>query len=177
MYALSCYIVPHYNALNCNKRCLMWATDLPTLLKILKISIALSLSPRSQDDCILLCILLNKQFESWVLSIWYHRLQLQSVLYLGISRWEYSSHVCILHLRDSVGYWGHWTHRKVLINSFQKLRPTSKRNHDDVIKWKHFLCHWPFVQRFPSHRWIPLTKASDVALWCFLRSVPEQTIE
>ena len=26
-------------------------------------------------------------------------------------------------------------------------------------------------------RWIPLTKASDVELWCFLWSVPEQTLE
>ena len=28
-----------------------------------------------------------------------------------------------------------------------------------------------------GHRWIPLTKASDVQLWCFLWSAPEQTIE
>ena len=34
-----------------------------------------------------------------------------------------------------------------------------------------------FVQEFPSHRWIPLTKASDVELWCFLWSAPEQTVE
>ena len=35
-------------------------------------------------------------------------------------------------------------------------------SHDDVIKWKHF---------------IPLTKASDVELWCFIWSAPEQTAE
>ena len=40
-------------------------------------------------------------------------------------------------------------------------------NHDDVIKWKHFPHYWPFV------RWIPLTKASDAELWCFLWSAPE----
>ena len=28
-----------------------------------------------------------------------------------------------------------------------------------------------------GHRWIPLTKASDAELWCFLWSAPEQTIE
>ena len=28
-----------------------------------------------------------------------------------------------------------------------------------------------------GHRWIPLMKASDVELWCFLWSVPEQTVE
>ena len=27
------------------------------------------------------------------------------------------------------------------------------------------------------HLWIPLTKASDVELWCFLWSAPEQTVE
>ena len=33
----------------------------------------------------------------------------------------------------------------------------------------------PFWGEFTSHRWIPLTKASDVELWCFLWSAPEQT--
>ena len=28
-----------------------------------------------------------------------------------------------------------------------------------------------------GHRWIPLTKAIDAELWCFLGSTPEQTIE
>ena len=28
-----------------------------------------------------------------------------------------------------------------------------------------------------SQRWIPLTKASDAELWCFLLSIPEQTVE
>ena len=28
-----------------------------------------------------------------------------------------------------------------------------------------------------GHRWIPLTKGSDAELWCFLWSVPEQTVE
>ena len=26
-----------------------------------------------------------------------------------------------------------------------------QNNHDDVIKWKHFLCYWPFV--WGIHRW------------------------
>ena len=47
--------------------------------------------------------------------------------------------------------------------------------HDDVIKWKHFPRHWPFV--FPGHRWIPLTKAGEAELWCFLWSTPEQKFE
>ena len=50
--------------------------------------------------------------------------------------------------------------------------------HDDVIKWKHFVRYWPFVReihRSPvnsphNDRWIPHTKASDAELWCFLWS-------
>ena len=30
---------------------------------------------------------------------------------------------------------------------------------------------------FTGHRWIPLTKASDAELWCFLGSAPEQAAE
>ena len=30
---------------------------------------------------------------------------------------------------------------------------------------------------FTGDRWIPFTKASDVVLWCFLWSAPEQTVE
>ena len=35
----------------------------------------------------------------------------------------------------------------------------------------------PLCGEFTSHWWIPLTKASDAELWCFLWSAPEQTIE
>ena len=44
-----------------------------------------------------------------------------------------------------------------------------------IIKWKHFPCYWPFVRGI--HQWIPLTKASDAELSCFLWSAPEQTVE
>ena len=40
--------------------------------------------------------------------------------------------------------------------------------HDDVIKWKHFPCYWPFVRGI--HRG---HKASDAELWCFLWSAPK----
>ena len=50
------------------------------------------------------------------------------------------------------------------------------QNHDDVIIWKHIPRYWPFVRGIPCHRWIPLAKASDVELWCFLWSAPEQTV-
>ena len=45
--------------------------------------------------------------------------------------------------------------------------------HDDVIKWKHFPRYWPFVRGIHRSRWIPRTKASDAALWCFLWSASE----
>ena len=45
--------------------------------------------------------------------------------------------------------------------------------HDDVIKWKHFPRYWPFVRGIHWSRWIPLTKASDAELWCFLWSALE----
>ena len=50
-------------------------------------------------------------------------------------------------------------------------------NHDDVIKWKYFPRHWPFVREFTGLRWIPRTKASDAELWCFLWYVHELTVE
>ena len=39
-----------------------------------------------------------------------------------------------------------------------------------VIKWKHFWRYWPFAR-------IPLRKASDAGLWCFVWFAPEQTTE
>ena len=54
----------------------------------------------------------------------------------------------------------------------------NKEVYDDVIRWKRFPRYWPFVGgKFTGHRWIPLTKASDAELWCFLWFEPEQTIE
>ena len=54
-----------------------------------------------------------------------------------------------------------------------KVRPESKhhihsianltKSHDDVIKWKHLPCYWPFVPvtgEFPSQR--PVTQSFDV---------------
>ena len=32
----------------------------------------------------------------------------------------------------------------------------------------------PLWEKFTGHRWIPLTKASDAELWCFLCSAPEK---
>ena len=48
---------------------------------------------------------------------------------------------------------------------------------DDVIRWKNFRVTDPLWEESTGHRWIPLTKASDAELWCFLWSAPEQTVE
>ena len=47
---------------------------------------------------------------------------------------------------------------------------TISYNHDDVMKWKIFRVTGPLGREFFGHRWIPLTKASDAELWCFLWS-------
>ena len=43
-------------------------------------------------------------------------------------------------------------------------------SHNDVIKWKQSPLYWSLCGEFTGHRWIPLTKASDADLWCFLWS-------
>ena len=51
-------------------------------------------------------------------------------------------------------------------------------DHDDANKWKHFPRYLPFVRGI--HRspwWIPLTRASDAELWCFLWYSPEEMLE
>ena len=50
------------------------------------------------------------------------------------------------------------------------------REHDDVIKWKHFPRYWPFVRGIHRSRWIPHTKASDAELRCFLWSAPDKRL-
>ena len=49
--------------------------------------------------------------------------------------------------------------------------------HDDVINWKRFSRYWPSVRETTGHRWIPLTKASEAELWCFLWSASEQMVD
>ena len=49
--------------------------------------------------------------------------------------------------------------------------------HDDVIEWNNFRVIGSLCAEFTSDRWIPLTKASDAELWCFLWAAPQQTVE
>ena len=41
----------------------------------------------------------------------------------------------------------------------------------------NFLVTDPWCVEFTSHRWIPLAKASDAGLWCFIWAAPEQMVE
>ena len=56
---------------------------------------------------------------------------------------------------------------KMIITVMDQIRLTLEKNPDDVIKWKHFPCYWPFVRGdpsvtdgFPSQRL--LTRSFDV---------------
>ena len=51
-----------------------------------------------------------------------------------------------------------------------------------LARWRHsngniFRVTGPLWGESTGHRWIPLTKASDAGLWCFLWSAPKQTLE
>ena len=47
----------------------------------------------------------------------------------------------------------------------------------NIIKWKLSYVTGPLWGESTGDRWIPLIKASDAELWCFLWSAPEQTVE
>ena len=50
----------------------------------------------------------------------------------------------------------------------------------NIMTWLNgniFRVTGPLWGESTGHRWIPLTKASDAELWCFLWSGPEQTVE
>ena len=49
--------------------------------------------------------------------------------------------------------------------------------HDGVMEWEHFRVNDPWRGESTGHRWIPLAKASDTELWCFLWIAPEQRVE
>ena len=50
-------------------------------------------------------------------------------------------------------------------------------HHDDVIKWKHFPCHWPFARKSPVTGEFLTQKVSDAELWYFFCSAPEYTVD
>ena len=91
--------------------------------------------------------------------------------------------------KQSCWYWSgtSWQSRDVtlstkgwVIRSFQgliSLTQAAKETHVTSSNGSIFRVTGPLCGEFAGHRRIPLTKASDAELWCFLLSVPEQTIE
>ena len=59
-------------------------------------------------------------------------------------------------------------HDKTQGNPYRIMMASSNGN---IFRVTGHLCG-----KFTGNRWIPLTKASDVDLWCFLWSAPEQTV-
>ena len=65
--------------------------------------------------------------------------------------------------------WSSWSMARRINESLSYLT----RDHDDVIKWKHFPRYWPFVwgmyrppMKIPSQR--PVTRSFDICLICAL---------
>ena len=48
---------------------------------------------------------------------------------------------------------------------------------NDVIKWNSFCVTGPLWVESTGHRWIPVTKASDAALWSFRWYEPQEMVE
>ena len=68
----------------------------------------------------------------------YHKLYAYSFysrVLLGFDTGEFDSHLI------SFPHW-HWANHRIVPMSVKTFR-----GHDDVIKWKHFPCYWPFVRR------------------------------
>ena len=90
-----------------------------------------------------------------------------TVCFYGSSWWRFG--VCL--------YYGLASNFFLLLYASSVPNKTKKIMMTPIIKWKHFPCYWPFVRGTTGHRWIPLTKASDAELWCFLWSASEQTFQ
>ena len=114
----------------------------------------------------------------------------------------YYSHICIGSINEDftddkssfveVMAWHRMAHQIMLIKFYDaiaspvsnelpnlrwRLIYTRPEFHDDVIKWKHFPRYMPLRGESTGHRLIPLIKASDAELWCFLWSGPEPTVD
>ena len=70
--------------------------------------------------------------------------------------------------------WVHWTIQNTC--QVQLLRNTFCI-HETLSIGSIFRVTGPLCGEFTGHRWIPRTKVSEAELWCFLWSVPKQTVE
>ena len=80
-----------------------------------------------------------------------------------------------IHFRTSISKFGE---NCLLANTFHHTMQLSMCIIMTTSSNENIFCvTGPLWCEFTGHRWIPLTKASDAELWCFLWSVPEQTVE
>ena len=87
----------------------------------------------------------------------------------GQSRWKYFHSMtssCRLE-RGSTWFWNRLD--TVLFKSRQRIYRIMMTSSNGNI----FRVTGPLCGEFTGHRWIPLTKASDAELWCFLWSTSE----
>ena len=63
------------------------------------------------------------------------------------------------------------SHRGPIIRSFDVTLIMMTSSNGNI-----FSATGPLYGEFTGHRWIPLTKASNAELWCFIWSVSEQTL-
>ena len=87
-------------------------------------------------------------------SIWWRHHVVASVPFININ----DTHFC-----KGNDLWGH----SLDICATLKSRSNTRKDHDDVIKWKHFPCYWPFVRGVHRSPVLPLTNASDGAFDVF----------
>ena len=72
----------------------------------------------------------------------------------------------------------HWVClRNILYVGFASFLDTQRRRMMTSSNGSIFRVTGPLWREFTGHRWIPITKASDAELWCFLWPAPEQTIK
>ena len=112
----------------------------------------------------------TQNFEPYIDNWWHRKVRTSEVL----SRWALLPDCCqssvfpITNIQKGLlCFVLFWLQYHFLLDSVMVMP-----SHDDVIKWKHFPRTGPLCRVFPGHHWIPLTKASDAELWCFLWSAP-----
>ena len=67
------------------------------------------------------------------------------------------SHPFMTMILTSVTMVGGWMYR-IVTGVTSDADISSCHGHDDIIKWKHFTHHWPFVREFTGHHELPSQK-------------------
>ena len=115
----------------------------------------------SSIKCIYICLICVCAEYKKRQNLWIRRVK---SCYIGIL----SPCMVFLRRRTSSHMTHHW-HWLAAENIISFMMTSSNGN---IIRVTGLLCG-----EFTGHRWMPLTKASDEELWCFLLFAPEQTVE